>query len=475
MARFFFLALALSGCGCGEDEGECKNRNECDNHLACVSHECVACEDDSDCGVQGACELEPDGETLGCYDPVVVRGRVFDLATNDPVEGARVVGLDANASSITSVAISKADGSYDLLVPSTRDEEGAPVGQPITLRADAAGYETFPGGIRQAIAFDTATAEASTAAHDHAMVVTGPLTDIGLVATGRDGDGSIHGRVALATDAPFGVLVVAEMGGAGTSGIADREGDYAIFNLPAGSYTVNGYTLGASYEPGAAEIAGADVKVDLALSEAETGEMTGSVDVVNPGAGSVTSVILVVASTFDETLGRGDSPPGFRDPPPPDPVDVTNEFSIAGVPAGNYVILAGFENDFLIRDPDTCIAGTETLEREVVAGETTAAGSFKMTGSLAVISPEQNEVVSATPTLEWEDDTSEDAYHILVFDSLGQIVWDTTTGPSVVTATYAGDALQSGFPYQFRATSVRSADSCPISQTEDLMGVFVVE
>jgi hypothetical protein len=161
---------------------------------------------------------------------------------------------------------------------------------------------------------------------------------------------------------------------------------------------------------------------------------------------------------------------------------VTGEFSITGIPAGRYAILAAFENDYLVRDPDTCIAGTEIVYQTIAAGEElTLEQSFKVTGSLEVVSPgaTEPEAVSGTPTLRWQADASASEYRVSVVDALGNETWNTTVDglagePSV---TYGGPALESGMYYQFRVVSVREngpVDTCEISQTEDLKGVFYI-
>jgi len=193
---------------------------------------------------------------------------------------------------------------------------------------------------------------------------------------------------------------------------------------------------------------------------------------VNPEGASVTSVILVVESTFVEALGRGEAPPGLR------AGDVTNGFTIEGVPEGRYVVLAGFENDGLVRDPDTGIGGTAIVHIAVTSGSDMAAGEFKVTGARDTISPGRDgpEAVTEKPMLIWEDDSSEDRYHVLVFDALGNKVWETdvdkATG-STPQVRYAGP-LERGMIYQFRALSLRDkgAGLRPISSTEDLRGVF---
>jgi hypothetical protein len=78
--------------------------------------------------------------------------------------------------------------------------------------------------------------------------------------------------------------------------------------------------------------------------------------------------------------------------------------------------------------------------------------------------------------LRWADDSSEDNYEVVVFDALGNKVWEDlevprVTGNAEVTVAYAGPVTP-GMYYQFRATSIK--DGVPISRTEDLRGVFVI-
>jgi hypothetical protein len=85
-------------------------------------------------------------------------------------------------------------------------------------------------------------------------------------------------------------------------------------------------------------------------------------------------------------------------------------------------------------------------------------------------------MVTAKPMLSWVDASSEDAYRLLVFDALGNKVWEkdvpreTGRDPSV---QYEGP-LEKGMVYQFRALSLRgpTGNLVPISSTEDLRGVF---
>lgn len=448
----------------------------------------AACGDDSEkacdvasntgCGDGQVCEEVSGGEPA-CFAPVTVRGKVFDLGTGAAVAGATIVGLDANGGAVTSVAISDATGNYVLAVPTARTADGTPAGgRAITLRADAAGYLTFPAGVRPALPIDT-TAPTLV---DGQYVVQSALTDVGLLPLPPGpATGTIHGTVA-ANDTSAGALVVAERGVGpaaprGTTAIADRDGDYRIFNLAPGTYTVSAYAKGHNYKTATVEVAaGQDVDVDLALDSGAASAVSGSVQIVNGGGGTATSVILVVESTFNDALVRGESPPGLRAPDPGRLPDVTGAFRIEGVPAGRYVVLAAFENDRLVRDASS-IGGTSIVHQVVTAGQdVTLSESFKVTGALDILGPGADgpEMVTGAPMLRWVDDSSEDRYDLTVFDAYGNVVW-THTEPGASgrdpAVLYGGPALQSGMYYQFRVLSMRDPSE-EISRTEDLRGVF---
>ena len=240
---------------------------------------------------------------------------------------------------------------------------------------------------------------------------------------------------------------------------------------------VRGFAAGLSLEAAAVSVeAGKETKdVDLAASDAALGAVNGDVSFVNASAQS-TSVVLVVESTFNEVLARGEVPRGLRAAP------VTGKYSFADVPAGDYVVLAAFENDELVRDPDQSIGGT-AIQRISVQGATIDVPGFKITGALAVVAPGKDgpETVGADVSFEWDDDSSEDGYEVTVLDTFGNEVWKDTevprvTGSATVTLAYGGPGLSPGY-YQFRAVSWREdkqSGRTYISATEDLKGVFIV-
>src|SRR5262249_34548198 len=286
--------------------------------------------------------------------------------------------------------------------------------------------------------------------------------------------GSIRGKVAVPTD-HAGVLVVVETGGVGYAAIASRDGDYQVFNLPAGHYKGTAYAVGHVYTGAETDVTPTTVARDPALPVAAPGSMTGQVSIVNGGGASQTSVVAFVESTFNAMTGRGIAPPGLRAPRTGAP-NVGGAFTIDGVPPGRYVVVAAFENDGLVRDPDHCIAGTADVHVEITAGQATATPTtFKVTGALAVMSPGATAAAALTapPTFHWADDSSEDQYLVEVFDAFGRRTWMATM-PGVAggqpSMVYSGPALQAGMYYQWRVTSSKSqgggGTECELSRSE---------
>jgi len=456
------LCALIGALGCGGDDTDSREDKGCS----------VTAQ--SGCALGQVCE-EVEGGNPACYAPVTFSGKVADLTNSKPIANAHVVARDANNAAVSHVALSGPDGVYKLQVPAKRDKSGKPVQVSYTLRADASGYNTFPQPPREAVPIDVSTATGTP------LDVNSAATDIGLLAVPDAGTlGRVSGKVLA--DFPGGTLVVA----GGATGVADFDGTYTVFNVPAGDRQVSGYAAGLQLAPATAKVtAGAETpNVDLALKGAATAVVSGKVDIVNPGDGKDTSVILVVEETFaglEKENGaslRGEAPRGLRE------AGVSGEFSIKDVPDGKYVVLAAFENDFLVRDPDTSIGGTEIVHITVASNSLPIAEGFKVTGALGVKSPGATklEEVSGTPTFSWEDDSSEDHYELRVYDALGNKIWEDDAVPGVsgsdtVSATYAGPALKPGMIYQFRATSIGKSSggkpATPISQTEDLRGVFI--
>ena len=462
---------------------------------AAASHVCLVVEAGECDPVEPFCAppltcAEIEGEDVHrCFAPLLVRGHVSDSSTAAAIADAHVIAIDDEGVATTDVARSDQDGEYELAVPVARDAEGNPLSERFTLRAAAQDYQTFPGGLRTALPLSTSDAVMM----DDAWVIEGTPTELVLIALEGDASGrhSVSGHLGAADDADdpevraalSGTLIVA-VGPATQSALTDRSGDFTLFNLEDGSYTLSGYAAGVHVTPLELDVAGEDVQdVALSASLGKLATVSGSVQLVNAPGGAVTSVILVVDDSFDATFVRGDVPRGLRAPKTGEP-SITGEFTIADVPDGRYVVLAAFENDELVRDPDTNISGTDLVRITVSGADMSLSQSFKVTASLAVRSPgaDEPEAVTTAPVLTWADDSSEDWYDVVVYNAFGKEVWRADKVPSVsgsedVTLSYAGP-LDKGMYYQFRVSSWRAPGGkspAPISTTEDLLGVFHVQ
>ena len=421
--------------------------------------------DQTGCAMGQACEEVEGATDPACFAPVSLQGHVLGALDSKPIAGARVVASDADGAAVSTVAISGADGAYTLTVPAKRDAKGVPVQVSYTLRADAKGFLTFPLAPRVALPIDVSTSAGTP------PILKSAATEIALIPLATTtGLGSVTGKVVA--DRPGGTLVVA----GGSTAIADFSGGYEVFNVPAGATVdVRGYAAGLQITPAQAAVT-ADkqtVGIDLKSTGPATATVSGKVDIVNGGGATTTSVVLAVEETFNADAARGVVPKGLRIG------NISGDFVIKDVPDGKYVVLAAFENDGLVRDPDTAIGGTQ-IAHITVAGQTQAIGtSFKVTGALKTVSPGADKLdeVSGTPKLVWADDSGEDHYEVRLFDALGNKTWESLMVPSVsgsadVSVDYGGPPLKAGMIYQFRATSIKNGGS-PISTTEDLKGVFV--
>ncbi len=451
-----------------------------------------ACNPSDPGACSGGAVCEPvSGGSPACFAPVVVKGKVTDLATAAAVAGARVVAVDANRAPASAVATTDASGSFTLAVLATRNANGAPVSASVTLRADGQGYQSFPGGLRTALPIDLSGATYSSSAGQ--WVVQGPLTSVKLIALPATANlGSISGVVAK-PPSRVGVLVVATPSATPTQGgvtaIADVDGNYTVFNLPTAaspglSYGVSAYGQGVNYVPGsAALVSGAPAPtVNLAIANTSTASLTGGL-IFNSGATTPTSVALVLQSTYDAALDRGESPPGLVS----QVASGASGYAFTGVPDGTYIALAAFGIDGDVRDVSG-VGNTAPVQVTVQGGALVGTpAQFKLVGAVNLSSidgvPVGNEglpvqIASASPVFAWSKAPSYSSaatFQVDVYDAFGTLVWSpaplNASGGGPFSATYAGPALQGGMYYQLRVIALDGAGNT-LSYTEDLKGVF---
>lgn len=466
--RFPLAALPLLFAACGSDDDDARG----DVGDACAHA------DGSDCDAGLSCDPRVDGSGYVCGEPAVIRGRVLDALSSDAVTGGRVVVLGADGSPVGDVAFTDAAGRYSSVVAALREMDGSvAAAAQWTLAVSAQGYEGFPAGPRPALPISGTQLTSGG-------VIDAPNTEVGLLPLAHPEQFSRQISGTIAAPTPGATLVVAEGGPApAPHGISGRSGEFTIFNVPAAELEIVGYKRGLQLERSPADAREASLSdVVLAASEAPLGSLSGNVNIVNAPGGSQTSVVLVPQSVFDPRLERGPIPFGLRAPGPPESPNISGEFAFDQVPNGDYVVLAAFENDALVRDPDAAIAGT-TIQTVTIDSDQSIAmsQSFKITEHLAIVAPgaEAPERVSGPITFSWADDSSEDRYELELYTAMGDLVWEQRAilaghGSSTVQLPYAGPGLTPGMVYQFRVASFRDRNgvTTAISRSEDLRGVF---
>lgn len=450
---------------------------------ACGGNECKL-EDPKSCAAGLVCEKVTGKDKPACFAPVQVQGTVKDLATAAALANADVAALNLDGAPLGPLATSGSDGTYTLNVPSVRsDEKGTPVAVKLTLRAGATGYANFPSGLRVSLPLDTGAAV--RAADGKPWVLKTAQTDVALdkLADAMQGRPSVSGTVESGGAA---TLVAVEGNGEVHTAVADSSGAFRVFNVPAGGgQKVQGYTKGLNYTALSIDVqSGANATgLSLKKSTQAAGTLQGSVQLVAGANGAGTSVVVVLESTFKEAFGRGEALPGLRAPEGTAAPSVTGAWTIAGVPDGKYVVLAAFENDGNVRDPDPNISGTQVAHVTVAGGVPSANPVFKVTGAVEMVGPGASgevELVTGSPLFQWKPYSSAKTYGLKVYDTFGTELWsqplilDVKNAQGNVEQAYGGPTLKAGQVYAWRVTA-RGNQLNPISQTEELRGLFGVK
>jgi hypothetical protein len=220
---------------------------------------------------------------------------------------------------------------------------------------------------------------------------------------------------------------------------------------------------GSAGESGAPPIAAADAALAPDPDAGRTiggSTVTGEVVFVDAGTAPVTTVILAPgdfdAESFHETAPVG-----------PRATGVTGSWTMRDVPAGTYVVLAGYEQDGLVLDPTTPpprIAVTGASSETVIVPS-----AQKLVPALRIVTIRAK---SSEPAVTFVDGAGEDAYAVSVIDWLGKPIYAATeaAASSNANVTFRVDAgLVVPLRYRFRVTAKKG--DAAITQTEDLAAI----
>lgn len=392
---------------------------------------------------------------------------VFEDDGSTPVADARADVLDANNIAVATLS-TDASGVASFLLP---------VGV-YAVRVQAQGFNMSPP---QGV---TAPPFTVVAAATVGFSVT--LTSI----PNPDGVALIRGNADVA-----GTLVVAEdsVQGIAVSGISDSAGNYMLFNVLPGNYVVTSYKAGyLSNGVVQGVAAGDDITVDLDVAAHASPSISGQLTFL-----AVTNGVVDVTLVHPQTR---DAIPGLRTQ------NNGTNYTLANVPAGNYLAWATFANDGYVMDPDWIDKnGGFPAALEITMADVALTKDFSITGAVQLTSPTNpaHQVFPATintttPTFTWAAYASAQKYVLEVLDLNGNRLWggytfdantqlSTFNHPDIDTPeptaynfdNSASQALVDGGIYQWRVHAFKwntqRGGYVAIASSEQQRGLFKVE
>jgi len=315
-------------------------------------------------------------------------------------------------------------------------------------------------------------------------VIAGRTTNysVQMIVSNIVGGGSISGRVTYMGSGLGGVLVTAGDTTKGYSSVTDGGGYFVINNIPAGSYTMQGWYSG--YE-----------STDT-LVVVNTGAETDNIRIILTAgsAGTVTGKITFLATTNIEVDVALVHPLTRHTIPGLSTMTVSQNYTLLNVPPGKYLARATYANDGKVVDPDWIIKNGEPF---VTVNRDTVVRDFSVTGAVELLSPtnaptstQPFEISDSLPLFIWVPYSSADDYVIEVINQNGRVIWggfaSNWSVRNVVTTetqirfnsdTSAMESLVRGMIYRWKIYASKDDHREPygwklISASEDQMGII---
>lgn len=301
--------------------------------------------------------------------------------------------------------------------------------------------------------------------------------------------GSISGKVTSGGNALSGVLVAASNGTTGYSSVTGTDGTYYIYNVPAGTYQVQGALSNYNSTTVSVSVMASTESSgkDITMTSGATGVVSGTISFLATNNGEV-DVTLTNPLTKQTIPGLVTKTQG-------------GIYSIGKVPDGTYIARASYANDGYVVDPDWILKNGEPT---VSISGSTITQNFSVTGAVRLVSPTNDstttkpiEVIGSTPTFTWLAYSSTSDYVIEVSDINGTIIWGGfTKGISTITKNIvipksqlsivfnsdgkATSTLKSKNTYRWRIYSSKDDNSSStgwklISVSEEQRGLFIIK
>ena len=394
-----------------------------------------------------------------------IKGKIIDSETTTSISGVLVSVYDPNTNTALGITTtSSSDGNYSLTL-----DPGS-----YSLRLFRQGYESVPpAGVSPVVlTVDVGKTIVNDFEMDKSTIVNA---------------GYISGKVTYNNNGVANVLVVADDGSKGYSSTTDQSGNFVIYNIPVGTYTVRCWKSGYSSDY-ATPVVTANTQtsnVNLTLTEDAGYTVSGQISFL--ATGSVEIDVALVHPITKEPI------PGLTTK------TVGGEYSFSNVPNGTYIGRASYENDTKVLDPDWIVKNGEPT---VIVNAASVQLDFSVTGAVTLTSPtnaltttEPVVVTTLTPTFTWVAYSSVSDYVIEVSDVSGHVIWggfsnnwntkNIVIPKTQLSITYNSDgnataSLESGKIYRWRIYVSKDDNSETngwklISVSEEQQGLFKVE
>lgn len=401
-------------------------------------------------------------------------GTIKGKVTNNAAQGVasvRITVYDANTNAPTGSSIQTgSDGSYQVqLNPGT-----------YYLTLNMQGFNAIP---TPGITPVSITVEAGKEV----------VTDFQMQPSTVTNGGYISGKVSSGGKALSGVLVIASdsASGSGYSSVSGTDGTYYIYNVPVGTYKLQGFL--SSYNSPA--LTGVSVTAntetsgkDLAMTSGTKGCVKGKVSFLSATGSSEVDVELTDLYTKETIPGLVTKTQG-------------GAYTISNVPNGSYIARASYVNDGNVVDPDWIVKFGEPIV--TVSGDSVTQ-DFSVTGAVHLVTPTNDslsikpvEITDTIPTFTWVAYPSTSDYVIEVSDINGNVIWggfnksnSTITKNIIIKSSQLSivfnsdgkatlKSLNANVIYRWRIYASKNDVSTLgwhlISMSEDQMGLFIIK
>lgn len=405
--------------------------------------------------------------TTGNFAITVVNADPADPATPEPIQSASIdIYDDSNAFVIRGTTDS--NGMYTAELSS-----GA-----YTVRVSAQGYNSAPSqgisGVPTEIVLGT-TVEKEVALRTHSSAT----------ATAQiSGSTGVAGTLVVAYDSTTENWA---------SALSDADGNFTLFNVEPGNYDITAFKAGNTSDTinTVADVDGIYTDQNLTVETATNSTLSGSITFL-AGENGVVDITLLHPVTMDTI-------PGLVT----ENLSQDNSYTLEGVPDGDFLAWASFENDGYIVDQDWIIKNggfPNALELTISSANQTK--DFSVTDTVPLVSPTNDaepvipvEVDTLTPTFTWQTYPGTQQWAIEVFDSDGNTIWGGFDGVNTIGHTTiskdtlsvqfdfdgsASEALEDGKTYRWKVLSLKDGTGAEAgtlvieSASEDQLGLFKV-